>query len=180
MRQPTDRERLLKFMVLLGARSTAPGRVYFTGGATAVLLGWREATIDIDVAFEAGAEALLREIPRLKEELAINVELASPDHFIPALPGWRERSRFVRHEGAVDFFHYDFYAQALAKIERGHALDQTDVREMLTRRLIDPVRALELFARIEPELYRYPAIDPPTFRRKVEEALTGSRGSGSP
>ncbi len=175
MRQPTDRERLLKFMVRLGAHSTAPGRVYFTGGATAVLMGWRGATIDVDIKLEAGAEALLREIPRLKEALTINVELASPDDFIPALPGWRERSQFVRREGLIDFLHYDLYAQALAKIERGHALDTTDVREMLLRRLVDPGRALELFAQIEPELYRYPAIDPPTFRRKVEEALTAAQ-----
>jgi hypothetical protein len=29
----------------------------------------------------------------------------------------------------------------------------------------------ELYDAIEPELYRYPAIDPPTFRHKVEAAL---------
>jgi len=171
MRQPTDRERLLKFMIRLGEHSRAPGRLYFTGGATAVLMGWRGSTIDVDVKFEAGAEELLRVIPRLKDELAINVELASPDDFIPALPGWRERSLFIRREGTIDFFHYDPYAQALAKIERGHTLDVADVREMLSRRLVEPARALDLFAQIENDLYRYPAIDPPTFRRKVEEAL---------
>ena len=35
-------------------------------------------------------DALFRALPRLKEELRINVEIASPAHFIPELPGWRE------------------------------------------------------------------------------------------
>jgi hypothetical protein len=38
----------------------------------------------------------------------------------------------------LSFFHYDLYAQALAKIERGHALDVTDVEEMFRRALIEP------------------------------------------
>ncbi len=38
---------------------------------------------------------------------------------------------------------------------------------MLTRRLIDPGTATDLFGRIESELYRYPAIDPVTFRSAV-------------
>jgi hypothetical protein len=39
---------------------------------------------------------------------------------------------------------------------------------MLARGLIEPARALEYCARIEPELFRFPAIDPATFRRAVE------------
>jgi hypothetical protein len=42
---------------------------------------------------------------------------------------------------------------------------------MIERRLVDPEHALEYFARMEPELYRFPAIDPPSFRRAVEEAF---------
>ena len=40
---------------------------------------------------------------------------------------------------------------------------------MLASALIDRTHALEYFAAIDPELYRYPAVDPPTFRRAVEE-----------
>jgi hypothetical protein len=40
MRQPLDRERVLRFMRTLGAEAEREARVYFTGGATAVLLGW--------------------------------------------------------------------------------------------------------------------------------------------
>jgi hypothetical protein len=101
----------------------------------------------------------------------MNVELASPAHFIPELPGWEQRSPFIAREGKLSFHHYDLYAQALAKIERGHARDQHDVQEMLGRGLVDPQRLRELFTQIEPELYRYPALDPASFRRAVEEAL---------
>ena len=68
----------------------------------------------------------------------------------------------------VDVFHYDFHAQALSKLERGHAKDLDDVAAMRRAGLIDPDQLLALLARIEPELYRYPAVDPPTFRRAVE------------
>ena len=45
---------------------------------------------------------------------------------------------------------------------------------MIARGLVDPVRALELFNRIEPELYRFPAIDPRSFRARVERELSAA------
>ena len=156
----------------LGQQPGRGGRVYLTGGASALLIGWRQATIDVDLMFDADAEPLLRAIVGLKEALEINVELASPADFIPELPGWQERSQFIIREGRVDFFHYDFYAQALAKVERGHATDLEDVAEMLTRQLVQPAKALQLFGQIEPQLYRYPAIDAGSFCRQVEEAFS--------
>lgn len=115
----------------------------------------------------------MRAIPRLKEELRINVELASPDDFIPEVPGWRDRCVFIRQEGDVSFFHYDPYAQALSKIERGHSMDVNDVARMIAGGLVDRGELLRLFERIEPELYRFPAIDPASFRRAVEETVAG-------
>lgn len=171
MRQVADAAHIRRFMRELGPHADREARAYFTGGATAVLLGWRPATIDVDVTFVPESDPLLRAIPELKERLRINVELASPAHFLPELPGWRERSRFVAREGRVTFQHYDLYAQALAKVERGHAQDLTDVAEMVRRRLVDPTRARSLFEAIAPELYRFPAIDPATFRRAVSDAF---------
>jgi len=143
--------------------------VYFTGGATAVLLGWRAATVDVDLSMHPEDDQLYRAIPGLKESLELNVELAAPSDFIPELPGWRERSPFIATEGQVAFHHYDLYAQALAKIERGHALDLVDIAEMKARGLVEPGRLFELFEAIAPQLHRYPAIDPPTFRLRVDE-----------
>jgi hypothetical protein len=88
MRQPLDRERVLRFMRALGAEAESEARLYFTGGATAMLLGWRSSTTDLDIKLEPESDRLLR--LRLR------------------------------------------------------------------------------FAEIEPQLYRYPAIDPAAFRRAVE------------
>ena len=101
----------------------------------------------------------------------MNIELAAPDDFIPPLPKWRDRSAFIVRHGKVDFHHYDFHAQALSKIERGHEQDLRDVEAMFRLNLVDGETLMELFEAIEPRLLRYPAIDAGVFRRKVEEAL---------
>lgn len=158
----------------LATRSRAEGRVYLTGGASSVLLEWRETTVDVDVTIIPESNAVFMAIRDLKEQLNINVELASPADFIPELPRWQERSRFILREGKLDFFHYDFYAQCLAKIERGHRKDLADVGDMLSGGLVEKALLLELFAHIEPELIRYPAIDPADFRRAVETTIAAS------
>lgn len=171
MRRPVDVPRLRLFLEALGAAASRDVSIYLTGGATALLYGWRATTVDVDLKLVPEDDAVFRAIPRLKDELALNVELASPDDFIPELPGWRERSPSVARVGRVEVFHYDLYAQALAKLERGHSKDLDDVREMARRGLIEPGRLLDLFAAIEPGLYRFPAIDPKSFRRAVEAFL---------
>jgi hypothetical protein len=171
MRRPVDADRIRRFMRELGDEAEKDVRLYFTGGATAVLFGWRQSTVDVDVKLEPESDRLFRALPRIKEKLEINVELASPDQFIPELPGWQERSAFIAREGRLSFYHYDFYAQALAKIQRGHSQDRIDVRQMIDRGLISREELRRRFEDIEPRLYRYPAIDPAVFRRAVEEAL---------
>lgn len=151
----------------LGKRAQHTSRVYFTGGTTAVLLGWRDATIDIDLRFDPEFDELYRAIPILKERLAINVELASPSDFIPLLPGWEGRSQFIGREGLIDYYHYDPYSQALSKIERSHDQDVKDVEEMLRRGMIETGKLLSLYKSIEPQLYRYPSIDPDSFGAAV-------------
>jgi hypothetical protein len=158
-------------MRALGGAGDRTARVYLTGGASAVLLGWRDSTIDIDLKLEPDSDRLLRAIVELKEKLELNVELAAPDQFIPELPGWRERSRFIVREGRLDFHHYDFYAQALAKIERGHAQDREDVAQLLASELVDRGELRRRFGEVEPLLHRFPAIDPPSFRRALDEAI---------
>jgi hypothetical protein len=146
-------------------------RIYLTGGSTAVLEGWRDSTIDVDLRFEPESDELMRALPALKDRLGINIELASPPDFIPELPGWRERSPLVFREGSVELHHFDLYSQALSKIERGFEQDLDDVHTMIARGSVEPVRLTELFEAIEPELYRYPALDPLAFRRKLDAAL---------
>jgi hypothetical protein len=167
MRERADADRLRRFMRALGQHSSQECRVYLTGGATAVLEGWRRDTIDADILIVPDSDAVLRAIPDLKESLHINVELASPADFIPELPGWQDRSRFIERCGKVSFHHYDFYAQALAKTERGEVKDVGDVQEMVARGLVEPVKIWRFFRQIEPMLYKYPDLDPGEFARSI-------------
>jgi hypothetical protein len=172
MRGLADAERLRAFLDRIARAADADAAIYLTGGATAVLLGWRESTVDADILIVPELDSLYRAIPRIKEELELNVEIASPAHFIPELPDWRERSILIERKGKVSFYHYDPYAQALAKIERGHGQDRADVTELLARGLVSRERLRQLFEAIEPLLYKYPAIAPAKFRERVEAALS--------
>src|SRR5262249_59187319 len=98
MREVADCDRIRRFMRAVGARTHEDTRVYFTGGATAVLFGWRGSTIDVDIKIVPDRDDLLRAIPSIKEDLHINVELASPLDFIPVPDGWEDRSPFIRQE----------------------------------------------------------------------------------
>jgi hypothetical protein len=171
MGELADAPRIRRLATELG-RLAAPGtRLYLTGGATAVLEGWRQSTVDVDIRVEPDSDDLMRALSGLKERLDINVELASPIDFLPELPGWRDRSRFRFREGALDVYDFDLYSQALAKIERGFDLDLSDARAMIENGLVDPDRLRELLAQIEGQLYRFPAIDAAGFKEKVERAL---------
>lgn len=101
MRRVADASRIQELMHALSDQADCETRLYFTGGASAVLLGWRPTTIDVDIRLVPESDRLLRAIPQLKEALEINVELASPPDFIPELPGWQERSRFIEKGGRV-------------------------------------------------------------------------------
>ena len=170
MRALAGADEIRRFMRAAGRAAGAPGSCYFTGGATAVLLGWRPSTIDIDIELVPEQDDLLRALPQIKDELRVNVELASPGNFVPLPAGWMERSISAGREGHLSFFHFDPYSQALAKLERGHARDLEDVQAMLGSGLVERRRLQDLFDEIEPLLYRFPAIDPRRFRARVSEA----------
>ena len=171
MRGTTDAGKVRELMRRLGEEARGAGRIYLVGGSSAVLLGWRAATVDVDFKLDPEPPGVFEAVARAKTALGINVELAAPDDFIPALPGWRDRSRFIVRYGAVDFFHYDFYAQALAKIERGHEQDVRDVEALHRLELIEPARLTALFEAIEPDMVRYPALDPGSFRERLRAAV---------
>lgn len=174
MRGESDRTKVDRLMRGLGARVRGQGRIYLTGGSTAVLEGWRAMTIDVDLKAEPELPGFFEAIAELKESIDINIELASPDDFIPPLPGWRERSPFIARHGGLDFHHFDPFSQALSKIERGHKRDLTDVAEMFRRGLIDSENLRRYFDAIEPEFVRYPAIEPAVFRQSLLAAIRRS------
>lgn len=173
-RELGDADKVRSLMRRIGEESSGAGRVYLVGGASAVLVGWRASTVDVDLKLAPEPPGAFAAIARAKEALSVNVELAAPDDFIPPLPGWPERSSHIVRHGEVDFFHYDFHAQALAKIERGHAQDLRDVQAMRRLGLVDPLRLAGFFDAIAADLVRYPAIDATCFRAKVRRALAAS------
>lgn len=171
MRPPVDADAVRALAGELALAARGPTTIYLTGGATAVIEGWRASTVDVDLRLEPESDALLRRIATVKDELGVNIELVSPPDFVPELPGWRERSPFVLQQGTITVRHFDPYSQALAKIERGFEQDLLDVRAMVDTELIDPHRAQRLFADVEELLFRYPAIDAGALRAKLRRAL---------
>jgi len=169
MRRPLDPDRLRQVLDALGRACRGPGVIYLTGGATALLEGWRDATVDLDLKLDPEPEGAFAAIARLKEELEVNVELASPDDFLPQLPDWRDKSPSVGRFGPVEVRHYDLRAQALAKLARGFERDVGDVRAMLERELVtcDALRAA--LAEMEPRLERFPRVSGRDLARRLAE-----------
>jgi hypothetical protein len=169
-RPPVDRQRIEEFLRRFGQRFRRPGRIYLVGGTTMVFEGFREQTLDIDLAFEVAAEdhgAFIRTIRDLKEELRINVEEVSPGDFIPLPEGYRERSQFVGRYGQLDVFHFDLYSMALSKIERGTEEDFSDVLALLRSGRIDWETLAACFADILPRVETASLKqDPEEFQRK--------------
>jgi hypothetical protein len=169
MRPPIDRLRLHYFLVKLGIEFRHPARLYLVGGTTLVYEGLREQSLDIDITYEVADEhevEFAQVIRRLKDELQVNVEQASPGDFIPLPTGWKERARHVGRFGQVDVFHFDLYSTALSKIERGREGDFQDVLSMLRSGQIDVRELRQAFDNIMPRVERESLKrNPDRFRR---------------
>ena len=95
MRDVATRELIDAFLNALAREATSDTDVFLVGGTSAVVIGWRDSTMDIDLVMRPESHAMLRAIPVLKERLKLNVKLASPDQFIPIPGGWEQRSPLV-------------------------------------------------------------------------------------
>jgi hypothetical protein len=182
MRPPVDRQRILHFLHHLGQRFRRPGRVYLVGGTTLVFEGFRTQTLDVDLTFEVAQQdhgEFIRAVRGLKDELAINVEEASPDDFIPLPEGYQDRAKFVGRFGSLDVYHFDVYSVALSKIERGRDADFADVLALLEAGWLDFETLKRFFVEILPQVgERSLKDDPQEFQRKfsyLEEAWTSGR-----
>ena len=176
MRASVDLPRLRAFLEELSRAAREPTRLYLTGGASQLLRGLRDSTLDIDLTFEPESDELLRSMVSLKETLNVNVEIVSPVHFVPPLPGWRDRCEFVMQIGKLEVLHFDPYTQALSKLERGHVRDMQDIQALVGEGIVDPVRLRALFAEVQSELFRYPAIDPKSLSTAVDRLVGVDEG----
>ena len=107
----------------------------------------------------------------------INIELASPQDFLPPVPGWRDRSLFIGKQGQISFYHYDFIAQALSKLSRGFDRDINDVQAMYEQKLFSLKELRDCFEAIAPELIRFPSLNPDVLRSRVESFIEGFEGN---
>ena len=170
MRNETTRESMRAFMNELAKRAPRAGtyRVCFVGGATAVYMGWRRSSLDLDVHSEP--DVVFRDIQAIKEELHINIEFALPEDFVPPLEGSSERHIYIDTIGTIGFYHYDPYAQIFSKIVRGFKRDIEDARAFVDNRWVDPGRLRSLVAGIPDSAFaRYPVLS----RVGVESAVEG-------
>ena len=141
-------------------------RVFFVGGGTAVLEGWRESTIDADLYSDK--DEIFRDIQGIKERLHLNIEFARPEDFVPALAGSGGRHVFVESIGTVSFYHYDPYAQLLSKVVRGFNRDMQDAARFLDSGMVNAERFRSLVNDIPDSAYAlYPALS----RQAVLEAV---------
>ena len=161
-------------MAALGEELNNPGRIYVTGGATALLHDWREMTVDLDLKASPEPPRFFEVIAKLKNSQEANIELASPDQFLPPLPGWETRSLFIDQFGKSDFYHYDPYSQVLSKIERNHTRDQHDVACFIKAGLVDLNRLHDLFGEIESDCVRYPAVDAEDLQKRLAQLIASS------
>ncbi|MGA7303339.1 MAG: DUF6036 family nucleotidyltransferase [Rhodothermales bacterium] len=170
MRREATRDRITAFMKELARRAPRTGSfdVYLVGGGTAVFLGWRPSSVDVDVYSDK--DAVFQDIQKIKEDLEINVEFARPEHFVPPLKGSTGRHVFIDTMGPVTFFHYDPYAQVLSKVVRGFKRDLDDARQFIRTGMVDPDKLRSLTAAIPDSAYaRYPALS----RTAIEHAVEG-------
>jgi hypothetical protein len=171
MRSTVDPQKIEQLMKALGREARGTGSIYFTGGASALLMGWRSSTVDIDIRLDPEPPGIFQAIAKLKQELDINIELASPQDFLPPLPGWRERSIYIGKQGGISFYHYDFTAQALAKLSRNYNRDMDDVKAMYAQKLFSLEKLRDCFELIESELIRFPALEPELLKNKIEQFI---------
>ncbi len=148
-------------------------RVFFVGGCTAVLQGWRESTIDADLYSDK--DEIFRDVQGIKERLQLNIEFARPEDFVPALVGTKDRHVFIETVGKVSFYHYDPYAQLLSKVVRGFNRDMQDARRFLASGMVESKRFRALVNGIPDAAYsKYPVLSRQAVLEAVDDFLSRS------
>lgn len=66
MRQTIDSQKIERLMQVLGREAQGSGCIYFTDGASALLIGWCSSTVDIDIRLNPEPPRRLHTISKLK------------------------------------------------------------------------------------------------------------------
>lgn len=165
-RKAITKEIIQSFMQSVGKVLKKRATLYLTGGSTAILCGFRGGTIDIDISGDM--DELFSHIPKIKERLQINIEMAKPTDFVPSLPDEHHRHMTIGTYGNVTFMHFDPYSQVFSKIVRGHETDIADVKALVAADLVDMKKLCEMVKKLpNPNFARYPQLN----RLAVEAAV---------
>jgi len=81
MRSNVDCQKIEQLMEALGKEARGSGCIYFTGGASALLIGWRGSTVDIDIRLDPEPLGIFQAIAKLKQETRIEHQYRA---FLPA------------------------------------------------------------------------------------------------
>ncbi len=87
MREKVSAERVERFMKAIGRAGKKNARIYFVGGATAVLLGWRETTIDVDVKILPEIDRVTSSSSSSQGRSSIECRTRLAGRFHPAITG---------------------------------------------------------------------------------------------
>lgn len=68
MRPNVDQKKIEQLMQALGREAHGSGCIYFTGGASALLIGWRSSTVDVDIRLDPEPPGIFQAIAKLKQE----------------------------------------------------------------------------------------------------------------
>jgi hypothetical protein len=135
VREPVERAKILRFLEVLGRRLHRPVRFYLVGGSIFVDLGLRGTTVDLDYVVQSDEQDAIEEferlVPRLKNELKINLKPASPADFLPLPDDVLAHSRYVRSFGNVHVYYFDLASTVISKVARGAERDLGDVEAMV-------------------------------------------------
>ena len=170
MRQSVTRADIEKFLNALDRTYRKEGRLYLAGGAALVHMGLRSgSTLDIDVVIEASNEdEMITAIRRLKEQMQINIEFASPADFIPIPSQWAAHAKYVGRYGKIDAFYFDLYSLALSKISRSSDRNLVDVKLLVQQKLITLDELDAAYQEVLPRMGKRPYInlDPQKFAER--------------
>lgn len=171
-RQPITKKTLQVFMESVGKILKKRATFYLTGGSTAILYGFRDGTIDVDIAGDM--DELFLHIPKLKEKLQINIEMAKPTDFIPSLPDEKKRHILIGQFKNVTFMHFDPYAQVFSKIVRGHKTDIADAKALVKNGLVDVKKLNQMVKDLAgSDFFKYPRLNRVAVQLAVESFAKG-------
>lgn len=182
LRRAVDRPLIERFLRRVGEQYRRRGRLLLVGGTTLVYEGLRAQTLDVDLAIEVADVdhgALIQAVRAVRQELDINVEEASPGHFIPLPAGHRDRHVYIGTYAQLDAFHFDLYSTALSKIERGRVQDLKDVVLLLQHQRIEWEALQRYFHEILPQMaLQSLRQDPEEFEMNFEALAAQWRAAG--